>query len=148
MSRTKRAEGGEETANRFAVKRVSRCARSLVTIDRDHELWSIDMATFTRIVIEPAWKSNPPIVRLQPPADADDNRIAWLESKWKEIGAHTRTMARARGQKIVIEEEEVIADAPRLSMRDTVDDMIRASSSAHKQRLKALLDKAMQEEGI
>lgn len=125
-------------ANRFAVVAVPRKARRLLTIAPNHPVWTDRY--------DSEWDADGAIVRVQPPADADDVRIETLVAALHKADAHVRVMPRARGAAVVVPERRASKQAR--TVREVVTAMVTECNSGDRVALSALVAETMVKEGL
>jgi hypothetical protein len=123
------------------VRTVAMQARRLVTVGTNNPVWAWakDWHEGVAYTIHDLLGA---IVRLQPPADANDQQIAAVKKHLMSSGAAiVRTDSRAQAATLLVKvmgKDGKEVDAPKLAPRQVVMEM--AETSSRKEALKALLD--------
>jgi len=118
----------------FIITSVSREARELITTsDPPHEGLAEDFF------------NHPPIVRIQPLAEQDDETLANVRAAWEERGAHVRMLAREHVK------PEVVAAVPaqeQKTVREMVLGVMQEVRSDSPELLKKLVLETLEMAGV
>lgn len=119
-------------------------ATRLLTIGPDHSYWRVGPPAAPE---GDTWSGT--IVRVRPPATATDHEVEALVAALRDLGSAVKVDPRAAAEGVVVEDEDGGKHVDSRSLRQVVTDRLsRARNVLDPERLRHLLDRALDEAGI
>ena len=133
------------------IRRVRVSARRLLTLSEEHPAWANpDAVDPSGILWTPpdGFTLDGALVRLHPPADANEERVAALVARLERAGAERVRVGPRVTQAPVVVRIDVDPHSPKLSHREAVLAAVGAARSSDPAALRALLEGILDEEGL
>ena len=140
----------EDSGTRVPEVREVAGTRAIITRAPDAPVWSFDMERMRGSTELPPGDVNGAIVRILPPPDASDERVAWVKARFDQAGAKVTWVGPRRHARTLPESAlgKAQAAAQHASPLAVVHRLVEESNVDDRDALRSFCDAVMQRQGV